>query len=347
MAWEGCNYCAGGISPPAGRRLAGRRSQPAPDIVEGSATAITVHGDWKSVELPIPEAEKCSRSFGDHGPGTAPAGYLELRFVLARPGIDKGATIIAAEARRCPLFAWRQATDGLPGRHGYGEPGGDDRSRLPRVRWQASTSRRACAYNPIGCSGDRDRTARVSPTRGPQGLICEMQAEEDLLQYMQGEVHFARSGSGGLHIEMSSLIPKGRWVTVVLLGKSVDRAEPSQYGQIMERFSTSPHPAAAPQSSPTQAGLPLPSQHDGRRCPQRLGRRIALTGDMVVSRAVQGRHLLGLRHGHALADCILGRASTGGACGSTIGRPCGVSKSITASAASSSSSTAWSSPTRS
>ena len=58
---------------------------------------------------------------------------------------------------------------------------------------------------------------------------------------VDGEVHFAQYGSKDLHIEMSSLIPKQNWVTVVLLGKSVDRAQPSEFLGIMQRFVELPH----------------------------------------------------------------------------------------------------------
>ena len=184
--------------------------------------------------------------------------------------------------------------------------------------------------------------ATVLPGFRPPGvrkaLICEMQAEEDLLQYMQGEVHFAQYGSGELHIEMSSLIPKGRWVTVVLLGKSVDRAEPSQYWQIMERFLQLPH---IRRLLPNKARLkPVCLCHPNMTvgvARNALGPRIALTGDMVVSRLYKDGIFSAFVTATALADCILQQGIDRAACGRTIGRPCGVSKSTTASAAWSSS----------
>jgi len=82
---------------------------------------------------------------------------------------------------------------------------------------------------------------RFRPTRVRKALICEMQAGEEMLQNMKGEVHFAQYGSKDLHIEMSSLIPTGRWITVVLIGKSVDRADHPQYLEVLERFLKLPH----------------------------------------------------------------------------------------------------------
>ncbi len=152
--------------------------------------------------------------------------------------------------------------------------------------------------------------AAVLPGFRPPGvrkaLICEMQAEEDLLQYMQGEVHFAQYGSGELHIEMSSLIPKGRWVTVVLLGKSVDRAEPSQYWQIVERFLQLPH---IRRLLPKKARLkPVCLCHPNMTvgvARNALGQRIALIGDMVVSRLYKDGIFSAFVTATALADCIL------------------------------------------
>ena len=68
-AWEGCNYCAGGISPRLADVLRENDLALPAEIVEGRATQITVHGDWKSIELPSRRAETCSRSFGVRGPG--------------------------------------------------------------------------------------------------------------------------------------------------------------------------------------------------------------------------------------------------------------------------------------
>ncbi len=49
------------------------------------------------------------------------------------------------------------------------------------------------------------------------------QTFKEKYESLKGEVHFAQYGSKTLQVEMSSLIPKTEVITVVLLGKSVDR----------------------------------------------------------------------------------------------------------------------------
>ena len=69
---------------------------------------------------------------------------------------------------------------------------------------------------------------RAAAAQGPPGADLRdagaSGGDPDVLLAVDGEVHFAQYGSKDLHIEMSSLIPKQNWVTVVLLGKSIDRA---------------------------------------------------------------------------------------------------------------------------
>jgi hypothetical protein len=137
-------------------------------------------------------------------------------------------------------------------------------------------------------------------------LICEMQTEEELLRHMRGEVHFAQYGSKDLQIEMSSLIPKGRWITVVLLGPSVDRASPSEYLHLVERFLELPH---IKRLLPRRATLtPVCVCHPNMavgvsRNP--FGHRVALVGDMVVSRLYKDGIFSAYATASALADCIL------------------------------------------
>jgi flavin-dependent dehydrogenase len=227
---------------------------------------------------------------------------------LLSRAIDEGAKIIAAEARdvryspgRKPLIGCLLATAAGSKEETIEADfvvlaGGVNQS--PGMRVQSDRLFQAIAEVLPG----------FRPPEVRKALICEMQAEEDLLQYMKGEVHFAQYGSSELHIEMSSLIPKGRWMTVVLLGKSVDRAEPAQYLQIVERFLQLPYirrllPKRA-QLKPVCLCHPNMTVGVARNA---LGHRIALVGDMVVSRLYKDGIFSAFVTATALADCILQR----------------------------------------
>ncbi len=147
---------------------------------------------------------------------------------------------------------------------------------------------------------------RFRPPRVRRALITEMQADPELLSYMEGEVHFAQYGSKELEIEMSSLMPKGEWITIVMIGKSVDRAEFSEYRKLAERFLQLPH---MQRLFPGNAHVtPVCLCHPNMTVAAAIngyGDRIAVTGDTAVSRLYKDGLFSAWATASALADCVL------------------------------------------
>jgi flavin-dependent dehydrogenase len=307
-AWEGCNYCAGGICPRLADALQEHDLALPPEIVEGRAAQITVHGDWKSIELPVPAGRDMLSVFRGSRPERRPDRNLNLDSYLLNRAVEEGAQVITGEARDIcytpsgmPLVSYRVVTDA----------GGRDETiqahlavfavgvnRSPGMEVASSPLFEALAQTIPGFRAPRVRKA----------LIVEMEAEGELLDSMQGEVHFVPYGSGDLHIELSSLIPKGRWMTVVLLGKSVDRAPLSQYLQVVECFLDLPHiTRALPQQAHFRpVCLCHPNMTVGAaRKP--FGHRVALVGDAVVSRLYKDGLYSAFLTSSALATCVLER----------------------------------------
>jgi flavin-dependent dehydrogenase len=304
--WEGCNYCAGGISPRLADVLKENGLTLPEEIVEGRVAALTVHGDWKSIELPIPEGRDMLSVFRGSRPAQRPGRYANFDSYLLNRAVDAGAQVITANVRDV-----RYASNGRPlVSYPVTTPAG---SRDETI--EADLVVVAGGVNPSpGMDVQADRLfqslqqmlPKFRPPKVRKTLICEMQAGEELLQDMKGELHFAQYGSKDLHIEMSSLIPKGRWITVVLLGKSVDRADPSQYLEVVERFLQLPHiRRLLPRKVElTPACLCHPNMTVGvARSP--FGHRIALVGDMVVSRLYKDGIFSAYCTASALADCVL------------------------------------------
>ncbi len=77
---------------------------------------------------------------------------------------------------------------------------------------------------------------RLQPPKVRKAVIAEMRDSEDRMRVIEGEVHFVQYGSKDLRIEMASVMPKKDWLTTVLIGRSVDRAEPSKSLDLVERF---------------------------------------------------------------------------------------------------------------
>ena len=105
---------------------------------------------------------------------------------------------------------------------------------------------------------------------------------------------------------MSSLIPKTEMITVVLLGRSVDRADRRDNARIVREFLQLPH---VRRLLPAKLDLnPVctcnPNMTVGAAS-RPFGQRIALIGDMVVSRLYKDGILSAYLTASALADCVL------------------------------------------
>ena len=301
----GCNYCAGGISPKLAEVLREDGLALPDGIVQGRTDRIVVHGDWKSIELTVPEGKEVLSVFRGSRPNKRLERYTNFDSYLLSRAVDEGARVITAEAREAHFSA-----DGRP-LIGYRVADGE------RVRDETVGADLAVfaggVNQQMGKEAGSGRLFQMveelipdyRPPKVRQALISEMQGEEDDLRYMAGELHFAQYGSKDLRIEMSSLIPKERWMTVVLLGKSVDEARPTEYLEIVKGFLGLPH---IRRLLPGEVNLkPVCLCHPNMtvgmaRNP--FGHRTAVIGDMAVSRLYKDGILSAYTTANALADCI-------------------------------------------
>ncbi len=97
-AWEGCNYCAGGISPRLADILREEGITLPEEIIESRADEVVVHGDWKSVRLPVPEGRAMLSVFRGSRPRHRAGRYSNFDSFLLHTAMDEGAEVIAAEA---------------------------------------------------------------------------------------------------------------------------------------------------------------------------------------------------------------------------------------------------------
>lgn len=303
-SWEGCNYCAGGISPQLADVLKESGISLPEEVVETNATEITVHGDWKSIRLPVPEGRQMLTVFRGSRPRDREGRYTNFDTFLLHRAAEEGAQVLTAEARDIrrsengrTVVGYRMAADG-----GQEEIEADfvavatGVNRHPGMELEADPFFTSLAGMMPGLRLPKVRRA----------VISELQAREDLIASMEGEVHFAQYGSRDLHIEMSSLIPKGKWITVVLLGKSIDQADPSQYRQIVDRFMALPHISRVlPRGAHLQTGCACHPNMTVGAAKHHFSDGIALVGDMAVSRLYKDGLFSAYVTGSALADCIL------------------------------------------
>jgi flavin-dependent dehydrogenase len=312
-SWEGCNYCAGGISPRLASILREEGLGLPDEIVESRAREVVVHGDWKSVRLPVPDGREMLTVFRGSRPRQRTGRYENFDSFLLHTAIDEGAEVITAEVTRAnysaqgrPVIAYRAPTQ---------PEDADDETLEADFAVFAGGVNRSPGMDMASDALFAQLQAMIPGLRPPkvrQALIAEMQAvgspDPDVLLAVDGEVHFAQYGSKELHIEMSSLVPKQLWVTVVLLGKSIDRAQPSEFLGIMQQFVELPHiRRLLPPGVHLRPGCSCHPNMTVGAAKEPVGNGVALVGDMAVSRLYKDGLYSARTTAAALADCILDR----------------------------------------
>ncbi len=307
-AWEGCNYCAGGISPRLADILAQEGLTLPEDVVESHAQEVVVHGDWKSVRLQVPHGREMLSVFRGTRPRQRTGRYHNFDSFLLEQAIDAGAEVITGEAVHIaysdglPVVVYRTSEDG-------DDPGETVRADFLAVAGGVNRSPGMdLASDPLLVEL-RALIPGMKPPRVRPALIAEMQAvtrEPGALNAVEDEVHFCQYGSKELHIEMSSLIPKHDWVTVVILGESIDKAKPSEFLDIMQKFVDLPHiHRLLPPGVRLRPGCSCHPNMAVGAAGRPYGERLALIGDLAVSRLYKDGLFSAWTTSAALADCLV------------------------------------------
>ena len=79
------------------------------------------------------------------------------------------------------------------------------------------------------------------PPRARRTLIFELDAGQEVTGRIRNDIFFMLHGSDGLDLEMVSIVPKGRFITISLIGRSIDSAKPKDRLDIIDRFLQIPH----------------------------------------------------------------------------------------------------------
>ena len=307
-SWEGCNYCAGGISPRLADKLREERIDIPEDIIESRAVELILHGDWKSIQLPVPEGRQMLSVFRGSRPRQRVGRYQNFDSFLLQVAAKQGAEVITADATGVTYSA-----EGRPvvGYRTILEDGSD----LPDTTIEADFVVLAGGVNrtpggdvqndPLLLAAQK-AIPGMRPPKVRRTIIAEMTDRNDQLRALEGEIHFMQYGSKDLHIEMASMMPKNGWITTVLVGKSVDRVESTSCVHLVQRFVELPH---IRRLLPHRAALETrccchPNMTIGA-AKKPFGDRLALTGDLAVSRLYKDGLFSAYTTSTTLADCIL------------------------------------------
>lgn len=234
----GCNYCAGGISPRLAQVLLDRQIILPDDLVVGNVSSIIVHGHWKNIKLPVPFGKKMFTVFRGSRPRGRREDYYNFdSFILSRAR-ELGAELVLGQAV---------------------DVGFDPDAGKVNVRYKAGGNAETMTADFVVFAGGVNQSIARDFAKNPilplikkmiplyrppkvrKALICELVIDQRYQKAIEGEIHFVEYGSKHLQIEMSSFVPKGDFVTIVLLGKSVDYAKAGDRIRIISEYMNLPH----------------------------------------------------------------------------------------------------------
>lgn len=305
---SGCNFCAGGVSPRMSDILDDLGIEIPPEIVQDRVGMIRVQSHWKNLEMRVPEDRRMYSVYRGARPRARAFRLLNFDSVLLGEAARAGATVVNGEVTGLnrseggrPRLTVKRSKDGP-----------ETAETADFVVYAGGVNRHpGRPLEPSGLTGDLGRAIPgFAPPALQRTLIFELEVSSELAASMGGELTFILFGSPELRIEMGSLMPKGRFVTVVLIGPDIDRTPPAK---IVSSFLALPHiERILPRHHVMGASSCVcrPSMVVG--CANRpVGERIGVIGDMVTSRLYKDGIYTAYLTGSGLARTALTRGIDG------------------------------------
>lgn len=303
--WIGCNYCAGGISPRLNDNLRELGLCVPETVIQNRIRNITIQGYWKNIELEVPEGRDMVSVFRGARPLQARDRPDSFDAFLLNEAIKEGAEPIAGKARDVARTA-----EGIPVVcYHLGETDAHLEADFLVFATGVNTSPGGQSDGLGMVSALQHLVPGYRPPRLRRALIFELHAESKLIAHLEGELHFVEYGSKALRLEMCSIVPKRGFLTVVLLGPSIDASSsPTQNQAIIQQFLELPH---------IRKLIPLCARlHVACVCnpymvvgsaTQPFGNRVAAIGDMATSRLYKDGILSAYLTAQALAETLFER----------------------------------------
>jgi hypothetical protein len=268
------------------------------EIIQGHIDYVWIHGRWKNFRLRVPQDAKMYSVFRGSLPGRRmgrPAGFDGF---LLGEAVKEGARIQFGEVQAMAYGASGMLN--LTVRAPSGEKVSVDSSFVTI----ATGINAHCGFD-YGDEGLIASIRRINPAFVPgksrKAFIFELDVGEAYLERnLNREIYFIEYGSKHLALEHTALIPKGRFLTVAIIGKCIDEAVLPRDGQrIVRDFLTLPQ---IDRILPGLTGAPLACACAPRMtvttATSPFGDRFAIIGDAVGSRLNKD----GLYSAHATAS---------------------------------------------
>jgi len=281
---KGCNFCAGVISPRMNEVLDQLGLVVRDEIIEEHIEYVWIQGQWKNFRLRVPKDMKMYSVFRGSLPGRRIGDCDGFDAFLLGEAVKEGARILLGDAQAVAYGA-------------SGKPIVTVRTQAgERVLLDASFITFATGINAhLGVDyGDDGLFASIKqlnpafvPSRSRKAFIFELEVGEEYLQRnMRREVHFIEYGSKRLEVEHAAILPKGKFLTVAMIGRCIDQAVlPRNSQQMVYDFLTLPQIARI---LPDIEGAPIACACAPRMtaitAESPFGDRFAIIGDAAGSR---------------------------------------------------------------
>ncbi|RLB93321.1 MAG: hypothetical protein DRH26_04195 [Deltaproteobacteria bacterium] len=233
--FKGCNFCAGIISPRLQKELIKNNIILPSEVICEKFTHIWIHGLWKNFPFKVPAGQTILSVFRGTLPSKRGEGANGLDAFLLKKAVELGADIITGEALSIQYNHLNRPLVMIKPSLGNKFTIESDfacictgvNSNLEKEFKKDSFSRSFQKINPLFTP------PKVRPT-----LIFELKpGSRYLKKYMHKEMYVIVSKSKKIDLDHIVLIPKGEYLTVSLVGKSIDRASfPEDTGQIIKIF---------------------------------------------------------------------------------------------------------------
>jgi flavin-dependent dehydrogenase len=301
--WHGCNFCAGGISPRLHQVLEDLNLKLPETVVQSRIHSVTIQGFWKNIELEVPGDRQMVSVFRGSRPAWSAGGVQSFDGFLLDQALAVGATLVEGD-----VLGVDRPDGGKPVITCHLQ-GGKKEFSADFVAFAVGVNNSATepgGESPLMRTIDRLMPGFARP-RTRRTLIFEIQAGSELPGHLKDSIYFVEYGSKELPLEMCSLVPKRKCVTVVLVGKCVDAVRDlSEARGIMRRFVELPHirRTLSPVSGLTAVCACSPYMVTGSaRNP--FGDRVSAVGDMATSRLYKDGILSAHQTAKAIADTLV------------------------------------------
>lgn len=302
-AYVGCPQCAGGLSPRLHDVMVDLGISLPPEVIQARISSLTVQGNWKSIYLPVPPGRSMVSVFR----GTLPFGreFAANCFdgTLLSAAADAGAEVVGSRVFRIV----RDNEHGI--NLSYQLNNIETVLKAEFVVFAGGVNQKTdrAHTHPTSMELFRNLQPDYIPPRLRKAIIFELETEAEQTGNIDGQLHYIESSSGRLRLDMCSMLSKRGYLTITLVGQSVDDSNSHQENlNVIKDF----------------LGLPqirriLPAQmHLHVRCicnpslvvgtaNMPFGERVAAVGDMATSRQYKDGILAAHNMAKSLAETVV------------------------------------------